>query len=545
MVTLLEHLLGPLAAVECRRSLDRGWVLVVRALAAVPPAVVLLAILWFWWFTRQFIPDYSPGPSLAWGAAVVEGILVTAALLLGQALLAGTLAGDKARGTLDLLLTTRVSPLEIVLGRLAARLCIVGVVLAAGLPPLAWFVALSGLSVRSLAILVALPAAVAFGGGGLAIAVSAVARRARDALLMVYLVELVFLLVPLFSSPLSANLRQWIEPLNPYRGLGPLTDLEDPGAALVTIALWTALGVAGCAWAAWRLRPAYLSGSDGRGRRWHRFRAARIPLLGDRPMTWKELYVEPGQAFSRVVKWLAVLVVALFSGTSLFLAGLVVSGSWFQPGTSAWAGRQLTDWLEVSWLMAWMIQWAVGLHAAAAVTSERQRGTWDLLLASPLEGREMVLAKIHGSIHSLRGCIAAVVLAWAAGLLSGALPPEDFAKLLAGTLLIGGFMATIGMGFSLFCKSSARAMTLTIVAWLGAGCAFAALAGILSLMVMLGCVIWTTLGGNLTPGAAAGFGFWQRILYESLRLSLYGLATLLLGRYILRRVDVLIGRSGK
>jgi ABC-type transport system involved in multi-copper enzyme maturation permease subunit len=539
MASLLEPLFGPLAAIECRRSLGRGWVLVVRALAALPPAVVLLAVLWFWWFAAQMMPGYSPGPSLAWGVTAVESMLVTEALLLGQALLAGTLAGDKARSTLGLLLATRVSPREIIAGRLAGRLCVVGVILAAGLPPLVWFAAMRGLGPRALAALVALPAAVSFGGGGMAIALSAVARRGRDALLVVYLFDLLFLLAPLLGSPFSADLRRWIEPLNPYQGIGPLADLEETGPALVTIGLWSLLGTGGSAWAAWRLRPAYLSDHDGRRRL---SRPARLPVLGDRPMLWKELYVGQGQALGRFVKWVGILVVAVFAGTSIVLAGLVVWGSWFQPETSGWALQQLTNWLGGSWLVAWMIQWALGLRAAATIASERERGTWDLLLASPLEGRDMVMAKIRGSIHVLRGLIAAVVLAWIAGLVCGALPPGAFAQLLAQTIVIGIFMVTIGIGFSLYAKSSARAMTLTIVTWLVAGCAFAALAGILALMVLLGWLMLTTFLGNLTPGAAAGIGVWQEYLYHGFRLILYGLAILLAGGYILRRFDDLAGR---
>src|SRR5581483_6174175 len=177
MALLLEPLLGPLAAVESRRSLGRGWVLAVRALAALPPALVLLGVLWFWWFQRQVLPGYSPHGALVWGLGAVEAMFVTAALLLGQALLAGTLAGDGVRPTLGLLLAARVSATEIVLGRLTGRLCIVAAVGAAGLPPLVGLAALCGLDAGALATLVALPAAVAFGGGGLTLAASVAARR--------------------------------------------------------------------------------------------------------------------------------------------------------------------------------------------------------------------------------------------------------------------------------------------------------------------------------------------------------------------------------
>ena len=36
--------------------------------------------------------------------------------------------------------------------------------------------------------------------------------------------------------------------------------------------------------------------------------------------------------------------------------------------------------------IGFLIQWAIGLRAAVAISSERERGTWDALLTSPLEG---------------------------------------------------------------------------------------------------------------------------------------------------------------
>ncbi len=540
MEILLEHLLGPLAAIECRRSLRRGWVLIIRWAAVVPPALVALAVLWLWWFGQRLTPGYSPSGALVVGTAIVEAMFVTVALLLGQAMLGGSLAGEKVRSMLELLLASSVSAPEIIVGRLAGRLCIVAAVLAAGVPILVGFAALTGLGPLALATLVALPAAVAFGGGGLALAVSAVARRGRDALLVVYLVEFLLLLTPLFGSALPVDLGPWVEPLNPYHGIGPLVAAQDSGPALATIGWWVALGVAGCAWAGWRLRPACLGATEqGVGRPLHSW---RLPRLGDRPMLWKELYVEQVHAFSRLVRWLGIAVVALFAGWSLALAGLV---AWSDPIWSNWALMQLTDLLGWSWLICWLSQWAIGLRAAAAIASERQRGTWDLLLTSPLEGAEIVRAKMYGSVYVLRGFFAAVLLAWVAGLLCEALAPSTFIELLAQTLVIGGFMLAFGMAFSLHCGSPTRAMTLTIVCWLAAGFGLAVLAGILTLMVLfvafVAWLVWTGLQGGGFP-AGPGPAAWPALVYQVLRLGLYSAAAIGAVAYILHRFDSLAGR---
>ena len=56
----------------------------------------------------------------------------------------------------------------------------------------------------------ALPAAVALGGGGVAIAASVLARRGRDALLGVYLLVLLCLLGPLLDWSLGIDVGGWI-----------------------------------------------------------------------------------------------------------------------------------------------------------------------------------------------------------------------------------------------------------------------------------------------------------------------------------------------
>ena len=66
-----------------------------------------------------------------------------------------------------------------------------------------------------------------------------------------------------------------------------------------------------------------------------------------------------------------------------------------------------------------LIQWAVGLRAAVSISSERERGTWDALLTSPLDGREIVRGKLWGSLYALRGLILAAFLAWALAAAAG------------------------------------------------------------------------------------------------------------------------------
>src|SRR5262249_16602545 len=152
-------------------------------------------------------PYYRPYSELRTGLALVEGLLVTVAMVLAPAILAGSLAGGKERGGFGLLLRTRGSAREVVLARVAGQLTPIAVGFLAGLaglPGLIVLAALTGMNADVIAMLIALPAALVLGSGGLSTAVSAISRRGRDSLMTVYLLQLLIFLAPLVVSLLSA-----------------------------------------------------------------------------------------------------------------------------------------------------------------------------------------------------------------------------------------------------------------------------------------------------------------------------------------------------
>jgi len=63
--------------------------IVIRLLAALALQGTLLIVLWTWWMNRGSDPAFLPFWVLRSGLAVVEGMLVTIALVLGPAVLAG------------------------------------------------------------------------------------------------------------------------------------------------------------------------------------------------------------------------------------------------------------------------------------------------------------------------------------------------------------------------------------------------------------------------------------------------------------------------
>jgi hypothetical protein len=386
-----------------------------------------------------------------------------------------------------------------------------------------------------------LPVSIAVGGGGLALAFSAMARRGRDALLSAYLVVVLLVAAPLLVVALWPGAERWLGPLSPYAAVDALVESGDRAPILRSAGLWGLLGLAGVGWAAWRLRP---DPSHEERTRPHRQRRS-LPPVGERPVLWKELYVESRQSFHRFTRWAIGLLSIGLLAVSLTLAGIIAWTNWVRSDLSwaVWAEGLLTTWLGWSWLVSWLIQWAVGLRAAAAIAVERERDTWDAILTSPLEGREIFQGKVYGSVYALRGLLTAAIVSWTLGLVCGAFTLGEYGNLLGETLIVSAFMAALGAWASLSCASATRAMTWTMGGWLATRFAAMVLAGVLTAVgflvgMMLLLYVEAVKGGASFGGAAPAISYLP--IYRGVWLLLYALATLALSYYCRRRFDRLL-----
>ena len=116
--------------------------------------------------------------------------------------------------------------------------------------------------------------------------------------------------------------------------------------------------------------------------------------------------------------------------------------------------------------VGYLIQLSIVLRAAVAITSERQRGTWDSLLTSPLQGRDIVLGKLCGSLYALRWLILAALWAWTLALIFGAMPLKDYLFLLLSIVVIGACMSAIGVRISLATATATKSMSMAVGLWL-------------------------------------------------------------------------------
>jgi ABC-type transport system involved in multi-copper enzyme maturation permease subunit len=556
MIGLVDVLVGPLASPECRRLAGRGWSILIRGLLGTGLGMVVLATLWWWWLNQSYYPDaFLPYQTLRVGLVALLGLEVTFALAITPALLAGSLAGDRDRQAMGLLLTTRMNSFEIVRGRLAGRYSQLGMALIAGLPGLLMLGWLAGLGVATMLVMIAYPFALVFGAGGLTAAASSVSRKGRDALLGSYLIGFLVLLAPALIALYSPVTVPGLAVLNPYLALGPLVSQEAIGPAVGAMMAWGAVGILGTATASLRLRPVCLRwlGGEPSKKRWSR-RWRVLPRMGDRPMLWKELYTERGGAIAGFAWWLGLLAALYLTIASTVFAILIFL--YFRRGDlpradeyTALMGGAIAD---LAPFFSILMQLAVGLRAAVSISGERERLTWDGLLTSPLEGREIVWGKLWGSLYALRWLLLAILYSWAVALAVGAMEPFDFATTIVGAITGSAFLAAVGIRASLSVQTGTSSMGVTMGAWLATLIVFFIAAWLVVLFVALMFLLaWLALtggsGAGLTaaPGPAAPGPWFPMSAEAGYALAsnlLYVIATFLLASETALRFDRLAGR---
>ena len=152
--------------------------------------------------------------------AVVQAVVV---VLLTPALVGGAIADERQRKTLHYLLTSQLTSVEIVVGKLAARLLQVGVLVALGLPVVSLIGLFGGVDFPLLLIVYAATLTTTYFLATASILVSVVSRRPREAISLIYVLELAWLVLP---TTLIYWMPRWAQPwptiagwVNPILGL--------------------------------------------------------------------------------------------------------------------------------------------------------------------------------------------------------------------------------------------------------------------------------------------------------------------------------------
>jgi ABC-type transport system involved in multi-copper enzyme maturation permease subunit len=305
-------------------------------------------------------------------------------LIATPAFAAGSITDEKRRGTLDFLLTTPLTSGEIILGKWLGQVTpgwILQVLLAT----------LVGEPEQSLLLPIAEQIALIYGLTALAILASVWSASTPRAIVGVYgFLGAVAVVEWLCNAPaLGASI--WAIPL---RATVP-ERLRLFGVAWLSGLAFVALLIA-----SWRLRPAHERQKNARpnilSRWWDR------PPIGATPMRWKERFIGD---------WMSIFI---WSALPAWVRSTIIGGM------VAGIGFALPYWQTI--LILGIAQFVgsgmfVGIRTAGSITSERERQTWDSLLVTPMDARQLVRCKLWGHIDAIHPLmltylIPAAVAAW-------------------------------------------------------------------------------------------------------------------------------------
>jgi ABC-type transport system involved in multi-copper enzyme maturation permease subunit len=429
--------------------------------------------------------------------AILQAVVI---LLLTPALVGGAIADEKQRKTLHYLLTSQLSGAEIVIGKLAARLLQVFVLVALGLPVVSLVGLFGGIDYQILLFAYASTCSTIYFLATASILVSVYARRPREAISLLYILEIGWLIVPtilIVGMPMWPHpfptIASWISPVLDYVAITSPLYLSTPlgwgfKGGFVTAGMWgmglqVLYGTIFITVAAIRLRPVYRN--DGGTRKWVGA-VAKIggkrswfprPACGNDAMLWKEMYVSRTAGLTKAV--LATMGVALlgaigYSGYWMLVPAIeeIKNDGYFMYGH----GRREFNFYVRGVGTAIYLLWFLGIASSSSsvLSSEREEDQWTSLLTTPLTGREILRAKMIGPIWGLRYVAYLLFLLWGVGLAVGSIHPLGLAACLVEFVVFTWFLSALGTSFSLRSKNSSRALasTMALLIFLNGGYLF-------------------------------------------------------------------------
>jgi ABC-type transport system involved in multi-copper enzyme maturation permease subunit len=448
--------------------------------------------------------------------AGVQGFVL---LCLIPALVAGVIADEYQRKTLHYLLASRLTSVEIVLGKLAARLLHVGSFVALGLPVVSLLGLYGGLNPDYVFYCYLGTATMVLFVAGLSMLISIVANRPRDAILATYGLLAIWLWVPrsisgvvhAIGGPLFwvGTVNDWLLISNPIVAWSELT--RGPGlvprmAAVIRgrfaghfyemVGLQTGLGLLflflaivglrplrGSAWpvvkpnSGWGSRILRLVRSIGRSNLaapvlQNQILAARgdRPPCGDRPMLWKERFARPSGGLG----WLSSPIVLIFCSVALGCYFFdVIRPAVAEIVQAPGAHRNQTELnvavCESSIVLAVLAMLSIAASASVSLTGEREGDTWASLATTLLTPAEIVGGKQFGAMWSACRIGAVLVIIWMVGLLLRGIDPWNL--LAATVLLVSGawLIASLGVFVSSRARNGTRALFATFVVMFAIG----------------------------------------------------------------------------
>jgi ABC-type transport system involved in multi-copper enzyme maturation permease subunit len=297
----------------------------------------------------------------------------------------------------------------------------------------------------------------------------------------------------------------------------------------------------------------------------------RARIAGD-PLRWKERHVEgvaPLAMLRRLPRWLGIVIIILLTTISsvyvlsqhlppnaqLPQIGKMILALDLQGLRAAHAGmtKSDNDFYYLGVIVMLLAGLVIAIRCSGAVTGEREKNTWEALLLTPLETRQLIRSKLWGIIgasypYLLAYAIPALTLAGIGGL-GGFL----WTLLWLGVTLLGmTFVGAAGLWCSVRSKSSWRSLLGTLgITYVGTFLLFCVASPVLwiiafilmLLLVLADEMLFRQTGVKiLTGGVAGAFGLMFDSFGIILCVTLAGTFVLIAWRFVVSaeyRVSVL------
>ena len=393
-------------------------------------AVLILVLLW----SLLFNASAGLGGALSYRALAEAGAasFVTIAYLqialicvLAPVFMASAIAQESNPKTWDILLTTPLSTAQIVIGNLFGRLIFVLGLLFASLPLFAITQYFGGVPARSIFACYLVAACAAFLVGAIAISLAVSRVVGKRAVFAFYVVVVTYIAVTAALDTLSGAAGvTWWTGVNPFLALKSLLNpatypraeagshsglaalmLERPVTAWCLLS--TGLGVSLLLISTFTVRMGGMQtvASRGSGTPWYRkmmglggsgaeYRPPRT--VGMNPIAWREASARNSTFGKIIARWSFVVFGCI---------GAIVLVAVYHAGNVA-----PTDFRQILMAIVWTETAVITLitinMAATAVSREREDGTLDLLLTTPITPASYISGKLRGLIAYLLPMLA-------------------------------------------------------------------------------------------------------------------------------------------
>ena len=440
--------------------------------------LLLVSTAWLVLTGTQVVRDVS---DLAQFAGLVFQILaplqLALAVFFSAMLAASAVAQEKDRKTFVLLLLTRLTNQELVLGKLLASLLNVLVMFAAGLPVFVLLSLLGGISAEQIARTAAVTVASIIVCGSLGSTLAQWREKTFQALALFVLVLVFWLALGeaiaadvLGSAPAGVQAHRLAVAISPWQAIleaaRPFAGSAE-GESVSPIAWFLLMSAAatvvlnGLAIA--RVRAWNTAGADEQPKKLAEeaervdgtFRRVGMPatldhrVVWDNPILWREIRT---WTYGRKILIVRVTFLALFALAAGSLWQLAQSPDGVTLAKGALA---LLPLLLLSLVL-------VNAQAVTALTAERDTKALDLLLVSDLTPKEFVFGKLGGIFYNTKEIVLLPLLLCGYLGWQGAIELESLIYLLIGMAVLYVFVAVIGLHCGMIYENSRTAIATSL-----------------------------------------------------------------------------------